>query len=115
MKAALNGVPQFSTLDGWWAEGYMGGNGWAVPPAQPGENADEVDHERLMTLLETEVVPQFYRRDARGLPVEWIQRMKHALRVAGQQFTARRMVQDYAYQYYAPAMRGESPDSPPPI
>lgn len=115
MKAALNGVPQFSTLDGWWAEGYMGMNGWAVPPAQPGENADEVDHDRLMTLLETEVVPQFYRRDARGLPIEWLQRMKHALKVAGQQFTARRMVQDYAHQYYAPAMRGESPGSPPPI
>lgn len=115
MKAALNGVPQISTVDGWWAEGYMGMNGWAVPPAQPGENADQVDHERLMTLLETEMVPLFYRRDARGLPVEWLQRMKHALRVAGQQFTARRMVQDYAHQYYAPAMRGESPGSPPPI
>ncbi len=115
MKAALNGVPQLSTLDGWWAEGFMGMNGWAIPPAQPDEVADDVDGERLMNLLEQQVVPEFYKRDARGLPIEWLQRMKHAMQIAGQQFTARRMVQDYAHQYYSPAMRGELPPTPPPL
>ena len=107
MKAGLNAVPQLSTLDGWWAEGYMGQNGWAIPPAQPGEDPDRSDADHLFDLLEQEVVPMYYKRDARGLPVEWLQRMKHALRIAGERFTARRMVQDYATNYYAPASRGE--------
>jgi glycogen phosphorylase len=115
MKAALNGVPQLSTLDGWWAEGYMGLNGWAIPPAQPEEEADEADADRLYDLLEQQVVPMFYKRDNRGLPVEWLQRMKHAIRISGERFSARRMVQDYTTQFYAPAMRGEAPPSVPPL
>jgi glycogen phosphorylase len=107
MKAGLNAVPQLSTLDGWWAEGYMGQNGWAIPLAQPGQDPDQSDADHLFDLLEQEVVPMYYKRDARGLPVEWLQRMKHALRIAGERFTARRMVQDYATHYYAPASRGE--------
>jgi starch phosphorylase len=114
MKAGLNAVPQLSTLDGWWAEGYMGQNGWAIPLAQPGEDADSADVEHLFDLLEQEVVPLYYKRDARGLPVEWLQRMKHALRISGERFTARRMVQDYANHYYAPAIRGEAQPSAPP-
>jgi starch phosphorylase len=93
----------------------MGLNGWAIPRAQPGEVADEVDAERLFDLLEQEVVPIFYKRDARGVPVEWLQRMKHALRIAGERFSARRMVQEYVTGYYAPAMRGEAPASAPPL
>ncbi|MDH4132751.1 MAG: alpha-glucan family phosphorylase, partial [Gemmatimonadota bacterium] len=115
MKAAFNAVPQLSTLDGWWAEGYMGLNGWAVPPVQPGEDADAADGERLYGLLEEQVVPMFYRRSARGLPMEWLQRMKHALRIAGERFSARRMVQDYVSGYYAPAMRGEATEHARPI
>jgi glycogen phosphorylase len=115
MKAALNGVPQLSTLDGWWAEGYMGLNGWAIPPAQPGEETDEADAGRLYDLLEQQVVPMFYKRDNRGLPVEWLQRMKHAIRTAGERFNARRMVQEYATRFYAPAMRGEAASSVPPL
>jgi starch phosphorylase len=115
MKAGLNGVPQLSTLDGWWAEGYMGVNGWAIPPAQADEEPDHADVGRLYDLLEQQVVPMFYKRDARGLPVEWLQRMKHAIKTAGERFSARRMVQDYTTGYYAPAMRGEAPPSAPPL
>ncbi len=115
MKAGLNGVPQLSTLDGWWAEGYMGLNGWAIPPAQPGEDADTVDAARLYDLLEQQVVPMYYRRDARDLPIEWLQRMKNAIKTAGERFSARRMVQDYVTNYYAPAMKGEAPPSAPPL
>src|SRR5947208_13928297 len=74
MKAALNGVPQLSTLDGWWAEGYDGPNGWAIPPAPAGQDADAADAEQLYRLLENEVVPLFYDRDAQGVPSGWVER-----------------------------------------
>ncbi|MBI4410521.1 MAG: alpha-glucan family phosphorylase [Gemmatimonadetes bacterium] len=116
MKAALNGVPMVSTLDGWWAEGYAELNGWAIPQARPEEDADAVDAERLYRILEEEVVPLFYERDERGIPVRWVQRMKHALCVAGQRFTARRAVQEYVRKYYIPAIRSElGPGDPPTV
>ncbi|MGI8510108.1 MAG: alpha-glucan family phosphorylase [Gemmatimonadaceae bacterium] len=117
MKAALNGVPQLSTMDGWWPEAYNGLNGWAIPLAASmldEQAVDAEDAEHLYTLLEGEIVPLFYKRDDAGLPTEWIQRMKQAICVAGQKFTARRMVEQYATDYYAPAMRAESfVDDPP--
>jgi len=105
MKAALNGVPQLSTLDGWWAEGFDGKNGWVIPPAADGADADASDVEHLYRLLESEVVPLFYGRDDRGVPRGWVEKMKHAVRVGGRGFTARRMVREYVADYYAPAMR----------
>lgn len=114
MKAALNGVPSLSTLDGWWAEGYTGENGWSIPLPLPGEDVDAHDAEQLYTLLEQQVVPLFYERTEEGIPLRWVERMKHALWVAGERFTTRRMVRDYAERYYVPAIRGESaPDDPP--
>jgi glycogen phosphorylase len=115
MKAALNGVPQLSTLDGWWAEGFAGDNGWALPPTGPDEDADAADAEQLYAMLESQVVPLFYERDDQGIPRVWIARMKHAMRVAGGRFTAERMVREYVRDYYAPAMRGTSPEDPPPV
>ncbi len=109
MKAALNGVPQLSTLDGWWAEGYDGSNGWAI---RDGDDAAQA--EQLYQLLEAEVVPQYYDRDAHGIPRRWLVRMKHALRAAGARFTAQRMVRQYVTEYYLPAMRGEQPADDPP-
>jgi starch phosphorylase len=118
MKAGLNGVPQLSTLDGWWSEGYDGLNGWAIPapPAGAGtEDVDAADARALYELLEAQVVPLFYDRDAQGVPRGWVEKMKHALRTAGARFTAQRMVRQYLLEYYAPALRGESatPDDPP--
>ena len=114
MKAALNGVPQLSTLDGWWAEGYDGPNGWAIPAAPAGQDVDAADAEQLYRLLETEVVPLFYDRDAAGVPRRWVETMKHALRTAGARFTAQRMVREYFTEYYLPVMRGEVPADDPP-
>jgi len=116
MKAALNGVPQLSTLDGWWAEGYDGPNGWAIPSAPPpaGQDADAADAEQLYHLLESEVVPLFYDRDNQGVPTGWVEKMKHALRTAGARFTAQRMVREYVTEYYLPALRGEQPADDPP-
>ena len=114
MKAALNGVPQLSTLDGWWHEGYEGLNGWAIPPAASRSTPDEWDAERLYRLLEEQIVPLYYSRDERSIPTGWLQKMKHALRVAGFHFTARRMLQEYMRGCYAPAIRGNMiPDDPP--
>jgi len=115
MKAALNGVPQMSTLDGWWAEGFTGENGWSIPLDRPGqEPSDERDAEQLYAILEQQVVPRFYERNDDGLPLRWIEAMKHALWVAGSRFTTGRMVQDYARDYYVPSIRGErSGDDPP--
>jgi starch phosphorylase len=117
MKAALNGVPQLSTLDGWWIEGYDDGrNGWALPAPAPHANADAADAadaEHLYRLLEEAVVPLFYTRDARNIPLGWVDKMKHALRVAGAGFTAQRMVRQYVSEYYVPAARGQAPADPP--
>jgi glycogen phosphorylase len=114
MKAALNGVPHLSTLDGWWHEGYDGLNGWAIPPSSSRATPDEWDADRLYQLLEEQVVPLYYTRDEYDIPQGWIQKMKHAIRVAGQQFTSGRMLRDYSDKYYAPAMRGDVKDDDPP-
>jgi len=115
MKAALNCVPQLSTLDGWWEEGYNGQNGWAIPVASTDGDVDAQDAERLYSLLEDVVVPLFYTRDDRGLPGDWIRYMKHALKAAGERFTARRMVQQYVTDSYVQAIGGEAPGDDPPL
>ncbi len=116
MKAALNGVPQLSTLDGWWAEGFSGENGWAIPvaDAESEDEADALDHENLFKILEREVVPLYYRLDERGLPGGWVRIMKEAIKVAGSKFTTARMVREYADQYYAPALSGKVEGDDPP-
>ncbi|MDQ3428144.1 MAG: alpha-glucan family phosphorylase, partial [Gemmatimonadota bacterium] len=114
MKAALNGVPQLSTLDGWWQEGYDGLSGWAISAAAETEDADAVDADRFYRLLEEQVVPLYYTRNANGIPLGWVEKMRHAMRLAGAKFTARRMVQDYVQEYYAPAIRGEAGGDDPP-
>jgi starch phosphorylase len=113
MKAALNGVPQVGTLDGWWAEGWTGRNGWAIPKPD-GEQVDDHDAQHLYRLLEEEIVPIYYRRDARGVPVEWVAHMKHAIREAGARFSARRMVQQYVREYYVPALSADAAPGDPP-
>lgn len=113
MKAALNGVPQLSTIDGWWEEGYEGNNGWSIEPEVDSDEGSSTAR-RLYELLEQEVVPRYYDRDKSELPRRWLLMMKHAVRVAGQQFTARRMVEQYARGYYAPSILGDAlPDDPP--
>jgi starch phosphorylase len=114
MKAALNAVPQFGTDDGWWSEGFTGLNGWRIPEAPSGKDPDRWDAEQFYSTLESEIVALYYERDRRDVPVGWVERMKHALAVAGERFTGRQMVQQYARDYYVPAMQSdEQGDSPP--
>jgi starch phosphorylase len=114
MKAGLNGIPQLSTLDGWWQEGYDGLSGWAISPAGESEDADAADADRFYRLLEEQIIPLYYTRTDAGVPLGWVEKMRHALRLAGSRFTARRMVQDYVHAHYAPAIRGESSGDDPP-
>jgi starch phosphorylase len=105
-KAALNGVLNLSILDGWWAEGYNGANGWAIDSGQVLEDQwaqDAADADALYRLLETEVVPLFYERDADGVPRGWIHVMKEAIRTAAPIFCTRRMVKEYTERFYVPA------------
>ncbi len=114
MKAALNMVPQLGTNDGWWAEGYNGSNGWLIPTAAELGDPDAVDWDHLFRLLEDEVVPLYYERDENGVPFGWVQRMKHALWVAGRDFTTARMLREYTEGYYVPALRGDREGDTPP-
>jgi starch phosphorylase len=107
MKAALNGVPQLSTLDGWWAEGYDGRNGWVIetPPVES-DSGEGIGHaaEQIYNLLEHEIVPVYYDSNGDGVPHDWMPVMKHALRAAGRQFSSLRMLLEYVRGYYAPIM-----------
>jgi starch phosphorylase len=105
MKAAINGVINVSVLDGWWAEGYNGVNGWAVGDYKNPETLDEADAESLYRLIEDEVVPLYYRRDSDNVPRGWIQIVKEAIRTAGPVFCTRRMIKEYTMQLYVPAAR----------
>lgn len=109
MKAALNGVLNFSVLDGWWREGYNGHNGWPIGEdltreASP-EEQDEADALSLYETLENEIVPLYYeQRSADNLPADWIARVKESIRTLGGQFSTRRMLMDYVTQMYEPAI-----------
>ncbi|NLN70744.1 MAG: glycosyltransferase family 1 protein [Chloroflexi bacterium] len=110
MKAALNGVLNFSILDGWWREGYNGHNGWAIgeDKAQFEDQAaqDEADALSLYETLENEIIPLYYeKRSADNLPADWIAWMKESIRSLGGQFSMCRMVTEYMTQVYEPAIR----------
>jgi starch phosphorylase len=105
-KAALNGIPSLSILDGWWAEGYNGANGWAIEPDQRYDDPaaqDAADAEALYRLLEDEAVPLFYKRDTDDVPRGWVRVMKEAIRTAVPVFCTRRMVKEYTERFYVPA------------
>jgi len=108
MKASINGVPHLSIGDGWWAEGYTKHNGWLIEGQAPSTDADAVDAadaESLYQLLEREIVPTFYDRDAQGIPRRWLSVVRQAIVTVTPRFSARRMVKQYADELYGPALR----------
>jgi starch phosphorylase len=111
MKAAVNGVLNFSVLDGWWQEGYNGQNGWAIGDdvVFPDSNQqDDADAESLYDTLENSIVPLYYSgRSSDGVPSDWIARMKESLRTLTPQFTMSRMLKDYMAQLYLPCLQTE--------
>jgi starch phosphorylase len=102
MKSAVNGGLQLSVLDGWWAEAYDGENGWALSGEVDDDHAaqDARDADELLRLLQEEVVPAFYDRDASGVPAAWMARTKASLRTNGPAFSATRMLRDYIARIY---------------
>jgi starch phosphorylase len=107
MKAALNGVPSVSILDGWWDEGYNGRNGWAIGDrdATGDEDAqDAADAESLYRLLEEQIVPRFFDRDEEGLPHAWLGTMRAAVSASIWQFSTARMLIQYVDELYRPAV-----------
>ena len=103
MKAAMNGVLNFSILDGWWIEGYNGQNGFGIGDLAEDlteEEMDAADAEALYSTLETELIPAYYAKDAGGLPSEWIARMKNSIATLTPQFSSDRMVLDYLKDIY---------------
>jgi starch phosphorylase len=106
MKSALNGGLNLSIRDGWWDEWYDGENGWEIPTADglTDENRrDDLEAAALYDLIEKSVAPKFYERNAHGVPLRWVEMVRHTLKVLGPKVLASRMVRDYTEKYYAPA------------
>ncbi|MGH7601532.1 MAG: alpha-glucan family phosphorylase, partial [bacterium] len=107
-KVPLNGGINCSILDGWWAEGYDGRNGWAIGKAVDGlseTEQDRVDAKALYEVLEKEVAPRFYRLEKRGLPLEWIKKAKASMATVIPPFNTETMVKNYVKKLYVPALR----------
>ena len=104
MKAAINGVPNLSILDGWWDEAYEPGLGWALGDREiyePGQ--DEFHATGIYSVLENEILPMYFDRDEQGIPAEWMERVKSCIRKISPQFNAQRMIQEYMRELYHPA------------
>lgn len=103
MKATMNGVINFSVLDGWWAEGYQADAGWALPEQRTYDNEDiqnELDAETMYGILEHEIIPEYYDQNEEGVSHRWVERMKNAIAYIAPQFTMKRMMDDYHRKFY---------------
>jgi starch phosphorylase len=107
MKAALNGVLNFSVLDGWWREAYNGSNGWAIGEdgGLEAEVDDEADAESQYDVLENKIIPLYYGdRNGENIPLQWIAALKASLRSIAPQFSTRRMLKEYIQRLYLTAL-----------
>jgi starch phosphorylase len=110
MKAAANAIANCSVLDGWWDEGWTGTNGWAIGGREQSSDEgaqDWADAQDLYRLLEEEIAPRYYDRDANGLPRGWIELIKTSMATTVWQFGTSRMLREYVEQLYLPAARGD--------
>jgi starch phosphorylase len=106
MKVLVNGGVNLSTLDGWWAEAYTPEVGWALGDRREhGDDPawDAADASALYDLLEREVIPEFYGRDASGIPTAWVNRMRGSMARLTPRFSTNRTVREYTETYYLPA------------
>jgi len=103
MKVTIHGGLNLSIMDGWWREGYNGENGWKIGDDCNDadlETQDERDFESLLQLLTESIIPEFYNRDADGIPRIWLKRIRNAIQTLLSQFSTDRMVGEYAEKYY---------------
>ena len=102
-KAEMNGVLNFSVLDGWWYEGYKQGAGWALTDKRTYENQqyqDQLDAATIYHILETEIIPTYYARNSKGYSPEWIQYIKNSMSEIAPDYTMKRMLDDYIDRFY---------------
>lgn len=104
-KAAMNGVINFSVLDGWWEEGYDGSNGWSIHGSNDADwqKQEQENTESIYRLLEQEIVPLYYNQGP--LPLQWISRMKRSIQTLAPVYNTDRMVMDYTNSVYVPALQ----------
>jgi starch phosphorylase len=109
MKASLNGVPNFSVLDGWWVEAYNGANGWAIGTEEENPDnylQDEADSRSIYETLENQIIPLYYTRDRDNVPRGWAEVMREAIRSNTPAFSMRRMLKEYTTELYINALNG---------
>ena len=102
-KCVMNGVMQFSVLDGWWVEGYKEGAGWALPMERTFTDQhfqDELDAEMIYNTIEEQIAPLYYRRSADGIPHEWVASIKKCVADIASNFTMNRQLIDYENRFY---------------
>ncbi|MBR2450368.1 MAG: alpha-glucan family phosphorylase [Paludibacteraceae bacterium] len=102
-KAQMNGVLNFSVLDGWWKEGYVEGAGWALTDKRTYENQahqDQLDAATIYQMLENEIIPMYYAKNSKGYSPEWIQTIKNSVTKITPRFTTKRMMDDYFEKFY---------------
>ncbi len=103
MKAVMNGVLNFSVLDGWWVEGYKENAGWSLPLErhyQDQEFQNELDAGTMYTIIENEIAPLYYNKDKNGIPNGWIEYIKKCIAEIAPEFTTKRMIDDYYRKFY---------------
>ena len=107
MKAVMNGSLTFSISDGWWDEVADDRFGWTIPTATGADprTRDTLEAQSLYDILEHRIAPMFYDRDERGIPQDWMTKVRDSMSVLGPQFSAERMVRDYVTELYLPAGR----------
>jgi glycogen phosphorylase/synthase len=104
-KAEMNGVLNFSVLDGWWFEGYKEEAGWALTDKKAFDNQDfqdDLDAKTIYSIFENEIIPRFFEKNEKGLPEGWIQYVKNSIAKIAPEFTTRRMIKDYEDRFYHP-------------
>jgi len=107
-KAVMNGVVNFSVLDGWWAEGYRPTAGWALKEEATYDNhqfQDELDAETIYSILEEEIIPIYYDVNENNIPVKWVSYIKNTISEIAPHFTMKRQLDDYIRQYYNPLFK----------
>lgn len=110
-KVCINGVINFSILDGWWCEGYNGENGWVIGDETEFDNEntqDNVDSESIYDTLEQKLIPLFYNKNENGVPTQWVRIMKNSIRSLAWNYSTDRMVKEYTERMYVPAINGNS-------
>ena len=102
-KALMNGVVNFSVLDGWWLEGYREGAGWALTEKrtyQNQEHQDQLDAATIYSILETEILPLYYARNKKGYSEGWIKVVKNSIAQIAPHYTMKRQLDDYYNKFY---------------